>query len=300
MSEQKLKIEDKKIMKSKLVEKMNDEKKVAKKINDCLASIGSNSFKIEHIEDPDGKKGQYRVRGSNGLIRQISQLSKGELNIVYFLYFIYSLESFSKTKPIIVIFDDPMSSNDDTMQYLMISEFSKFYNNFKSSQQKGLILMMTHNCQFFLNSRPSKVGLRHNDEDFVEFYQKNAYYHFLSNGDKTNILKITNEEEDFSNNYELLWRELRFLYNNNKPALMLSPARKICETYCNFNSIKPNKFYMNNNAARKLFNTNQHAPYDFDADQNGKTKEEIVNILEDVFRKNNAIDHFENNWKETY
>ena len=57
---------------------------------------------------------------------------------------------------------------------------------------------------------------------------------------------------------------------------------------------------MNNNAARKLFNTNQHAPYDFDADQNGKTKEEIVNILEDVFRKNNAIDHFENNWKETY
>ena len=38
------------------------------------------------------------------------------------------------------------------------------------------------------------------------------------------------------------------------------------------------------------------------ADENkiGKTKEEIVNILEDVFRKNNAIDHFENNWKETY
>ncbi|MBQ6486614.1 AAA family ATPase [Candidatus Saccharibacteria bacterium] len=297
MSEKKLEIEGEKIKKSKLIEQMKDEKKVARKINDCLASIGSKSFKIEHIEDPDGKKGQYRVRGNDNLIRPINQLSKGELNIVYFLYFIYSLDNSDKTKPTIVIFDDPMSSNDDTMQYLMISELSRFYNNFKSSQQKGLILMMTHNCQFFLNSRPSKVGLRHDDEEFIKFYQKNAYYHFLSNGKKTDILKITTEEEDFSNSYELLWQELRFLYEKNKPTLMLNPARKICETYCNFNSINSNTFYTNNSAARKLFNTNQHAPYDLDAEQNGKTKEEIINLLEDVFSNNNAINHFNNNWK---
>lgn len=299
-NEKKLEIEGEKIKKSKLIEQMKDEKKVARRINDSLASIGSKSFKIEHIEDPDGKKGQYRVRGNNNLIRPINQLSKGELNIVYFLYFIYSLDSFNKTKPTIVIFDDPMSSNDDTMQYLMISELSKFYNNFKSSQRKGLILMMTHNCQFFLNSRPSKVGLRHNDEEFIEFYQKNAYYHFLSNGEKTDVIRITTEEEDFSNSYELLWQELEFLYNNNKPALMLNPARKICETYCNFNGIDSNKFYKDNSAARKLLNTNQHAPYDFDAEQNGRTKEEIISLLKNVFEKNNAADHFNNNWKESH
>jgi len=282
-----------------LREQMKNEKLIANKINDKLKSIGANSFKLELVEESNGEKGQYKIRGSDNELRSIEKLSKGELNIVAFLYFLYSLEKLDNTKVPIIIFDDPMTSNDDTMQYLMISELMDFYIDFKNkhNQRKdGFLIIATHNCQFFLNVRPNVLGLRHDSEEMRNYYSKNSYYYFASDGQNTDIMRIKKKEDDFSNNYELLWQELRYLYDNNKPTLMLSPARKICETYCGFNRINSNSFYSKNGAARKLFNTNQHSPFDIDAEQNGRAREQVIAILRNIFKDNLASEHFEKCW----
>ena len=56
-------------------------------------------------------------------------------------------------------------------------------------------------------------------------------------------------------------------------------------------------FYGENISAKKLFDVNQHSIDDLEADQNGKTKEEIKDILHELFKANNAENHFNAHWK---
>lgn len=95
----------------------------------------------------------------------------------------------------------------------------------------------------------------------------------------------------------MLWKELIFLYEQGKPNLMLNSCRKICETYVNSAKKNVEEFYDDNTSAKKLFNVNLHSIDDLEAEQNGKTKDEIKTILEELFKNNGAEEHFEAYWK---
>lgn len=49
---------------------------------------------------------------------------------------------------------------------------------------------------------------------------------------------------------------------------------------------------------KKLFDVNVHSIDDLDSEQIGKTKEEIIEILKELFRSNNAEDHFTKYWEQ--
>ena len=281
MHELTLKMEEK----GNLISQTKNEEQIAKRINDCLASTGATSFTLELIEeDIEGQKGQYQILGHNGTIRAITELSKGEKNIIAFLYFAFSLEEpNTQGKNKIVVLDDPMTSNDDTMQYLMMIEAQKLYEQLSDGD---FFILMTHNCHFYLNVRKQKK----------KFYKTYGNYHLLSDGKLTSIRGINNGNDDFQTNYEMLWKELVFLYERDKPNLMLSSCRKICETYQKFNNIA--EFYKDSLAAQKLFHVNQHSIDDLEAEQNAKTREEIKSVLEEVFSKNEASEHFNARWTE--
>ncbi|WP_238580207.1 hypothetical protein, partial [Treponema endosymbiont of Eucomonympha sp.] len=83
-----------------------------------------------------------------------------------------------------------------------------------------------------------------------------------------------------------------FLYQHDKPDLMLNPCGKKCETFMKFTKKGIEKFYGNNTNAKKLFDVNQHSFDDLEAEQNGKTREEIKNILEELFKQNGAEEHY--------
>ena len=93
---------------------------------------------------------------------------------------------------------------------------------------------------------------------------------------------------------------MTFLYQapDATPDLMLNPCRKICETYMNFTKKGLETFYGENTNAKKLFDVNQHSIDDMEAEQNGKTKVEIKDILASLFRQNGAGEHFNSYWKE--
>ena len=276
---------------SELVMETQDEEKIANKINKSLSKMGFSSFTLELVNDEEsGQKGQYQIRGHQsmegklGELRTIEELSKGEKNIIAFLYFIFALEvdeESSKNK--IVVFDDPMTSNDDTMQYLMISEFQNLLKRFKNSDD--CLILLTHNVHFYLNAQHNPLSKN---------YKPFGHFHLLTSNYLTEIKMIDKESDDFKTNYEMLWKELHFLFEHQQPDLMLGCCRRICENFKEFTC--KTDFYKENSAAKKLFDVNQHFMYDSEAEPNGKTAEEIIEIMKNLFDMNDSLEHFRNHW----
>jgi hypothetical protein len=219
-----------------------------------------------------------------------------EKHIVALLYFLFSLKKVDNDiRPKIIIFDDPMTSNDDTMRYLMISEIQKICRDIGDG---NFLFLLTHNCHFYLNVRPNTaVKYKRNGQE-ISFYKKYGNYCLFSDGKQTRIKNIEKGKQDFKTNYELLWKEIKFLYEEDNATvdIMLNPFRKICETYMKFNCVAVDKFFENNFSVKKLYDVNQHSADDLEAEQNGKTKEDIKRMLKELFCKNNAEDHFNKHW----
>lgn len=279
------------------------EEKIADNINRSLSNMGVISFSLELVSnDDENQKGQYQIRGHNNQLRPVTDLSKGEKNIIAFLYFLFSLEDTERSnKPKIIIFDDPMTSNDDTMQYLMIDRLQKLYKEINNSD--NYLIILTHNCHFYLNVRPNIMPTykKSGDEGLykkIGFYEKYGVNHLFSDGKRTIIKNVTEGKQDFNTSYDTLWNGLVFLHSKHKPDLMLHPCRRICETFFNFTKQDSAKFYGENLSAKKLFDVNQHSIDDLEAELNGKTEDDIKNILLNLFESAGAEQHFKSHWKE--
>lgn len=269
-----------------LLEKTISEELLAENINKKLKLLSS----VELIHCDDGEeKGCYRIKClRTGEIREVTQLSTGEKNIIAFLYFIEKLDEIESVPKEydrrIIIFDDPMNSNDDTMQYLIIDELQKLIKKVKGEDR---LIILTHNKHFYLNVK------------YGQKYKENRFIRLNSNGKTIQIELLNREEDDFRTSYENLWFELRFLYNSEAVGaeLLLNPIRRIIETFLKFNKISKNKFYENQLGANKLFNVNSHSIDDFEAELNGKTKDEIIDIMKKCFNDNGFENHLKTFWE---
>lgn len=262
-----------------------DETIAADTINRLLAGLGNQSFTLVKSRSDD-QQGNYIIHDYNGSVRDIKSLSTGEKNIVAFLWFISNLENLvlAESKQQVVIFDDPMNSNDDTTQYLIISELQKLI---KANDEKQIFLL-THNAHFYLNTRYNY---------WRNSPSKKCTYHLIKNGTHTDIKLISNEVQDLKTAYDALWRELKWLFDNEeaKPEYLLNPIRRIIETFEKFNCI--NNMCRSFSEAEKLFDVNSHSIDDLDAELNGKDKSAIIEILKKVFSDNHADEHFNSHWK---
>jgi len=275
---------------SQLLEQTKNTQKMAENINEKLKA----SVTFELVRKEEGKQEFYEVKGVNGEIRSIKELSTGEKNIIAFLYFIEKLNEVNEEtekKAKIIVFDDPMNSNDDAMQYLIIDELQRLMKRCGKKSNADIFVLLTHNVFFYLNSSYEEKIVRNNKNPFEE----NNFYKLLSDNKQTKVIKIENKNQDFKTNYEALWHELAFLYDNDKPEMMLNPIRRIIETYIIFNGKEG--FYKDNKDAKNLFNTNSHHFSDLEADLNGKTRGEIKEMMKQCFRSNHAENHFNKHWK---
>lgn len=246
------------------------------------------SFELNHATD-ESNHGIYNIKDtSSGQVRDITKLSTGEKNIIAFLYFIEKIHSFNPDdivkKDKIVVFDDPMCSNDDGMQYLIMEELNKLIK--KDINGNDRFILLTHNKHFYINTK------------YNIDYKKDCAIHFQSINGKTVIQKIDKKEKDFKTSYDALWDELKVLYNYDqaKAELLLNPIRRIIETYTNFNAVSLTKFYNKVSGTKKLFDVNSHSIDDLQAELNGKTKQEILDLFKQCFYLNNAKDHFDTHW----
>lgn len=268
-------------------------------INTKLKSAGKDNLELILVKD-DNDIEHYQVKDGNG-VRSIERLSTGEKNIIAFLYFLESLSDIEtkNDKNKIIIFDDPMNSNDDTMQYLIITEIQKLYTNKymdKLNLQRDYFVCLTHNAHFYLNVQPQgyfkEEKIINGKKKKISKYDKNNFYR-IENGKFNRILS---PKDDFNTHYESLWIELKELYTNDLLNSILNSMRRIIETYTKFNKINPIKFYHNKEEHKKLFDVNSHSIDDLSMEMIGKSKNELLVMFKDLFESNDAIEHFNTHW----
>ncbi|MCG2466521.1 AAA family ATPase [Staphylococcus epidermidis] len=272
---------------------------LATRINEKLSRFGKNNLRLELIQDNENIE-HYKVQDDYGL-RDIQKLSTGERNIIAFLYFMEGLEISDNSKNKIIVLDDPMNSNDDSMQYLIITEIQKLYqgkNKQRFNHQNDYFLCLTHNVHFYLNVQPQgnyKENIKNPNNPDGKLIKRSKYdkygFYWLENG---KFRRILSEKEDINTHYEHLWFELEYLYKNNMLNSMLNSMRRIIETFIHFNKINPDKFYKNYEEHRKLFNVNSHGIDDFTAEIIGKNKEIIFEMFRQIFEANEAKNHYDN------
>ncbi|WP_245872588.1 AAA family ATPase [Avibacterium endocarditidis] len=194
--------------------------------------------------------------------RNVDELSTGEKNILAFLYFIEKLAEADNKK--CIIFDDPMNSNDDTFQYVIIETLQRLAQKLNGENK---LIILTHNAHFYLN-------VKYGFDNKRESYSKNNFIRLEKLDRKVQIKHIESKQDDFKTNYESLWLELEVLFLNDdiKETMILNPIRRIIETYTKFNGFSLTEFYSDISGAKKLFDVNSHAIDDLEAELNGKTK----------------------------
>lgn len=275
------------------------EEQAVNNINLKLKSVVS--WQIAYADGSES--GYYHIEQQNdsGSVsyRGVGELSTGEKNIIAFLYFMERLavkDSTAQTK--IIIFDDPMNSNDATMQYLIITELQKLYGQKKPYSRdtfdpiKDYFVVLTHNVHFYLNVPP--MG-DYEDNKGRTKYDKNNFY-FIQGG---KFVKITSSKQDLKNSYDSLWSELKALQEHGFSNSMLNSMRRIIQTYLEFTGTEQDTFYQNNAQYLKLFNVNSHSATDDVSTQAfSETPAELVALFKGIFEDNGVVDHFNAHWKD--
>lgn len=250
------------------------------------------SWELDHVDNEN--LGYYRIKEGNRY-RSVKQLSTGEKNVIAFLYFIERLEEVKegRKKNKIIVFDDPMSSNDDKMQYLIIWELQRLYQSKdrdKFNEDRDIMVILTHNIHFYLNVQPHGNFKDKNDRTK---YDKNNFYRINHH----EFIKISSEKEDFKTSYEALWVELKDLYECGHELSMLNTMRRIIETFMKFNALKQDIFYQDNEQYLKLFNVNSHGIDDPSAVQYTESIDEMRDLFYQIFKDNHYEEHFKHYWK---
>jgi wobble nucleotide-excising tRNase len=190
-------------------------------INKILKDFGFRSFSL----DPACADNSYRLIRSDGTDAKAT-LSEGEKTFVTFLYFYHLLRGSLTTSGInadrIVVIDDPVSSLDSDVLFIVSSLIKKLFHEVR---QKGnnlkQIFVLTHNVHFHkeITFNPQRAG---------DASIKDETFWIVRKPD--NFSKI----EGFENNpiktsYQLLWGELT---KKPLPALTIqNTMRRILENY---------------------------------------------------------------------
>ena len=169
-------------------------------MNRVLTSYDFQGFKIV----PSSTRNHYQIQREDGTIAT-ETLSEGEITFITFLYFLQLVKGGSSTENItdsrVVIVDDPISSLDSTVLFVVSSLLKGLIESIKSDQGNiKQIFILTHNVYFhketsFINGRTKK----NND----------TYYWILRKRFNCTSIKCYEMENPISTSYELLWQELK-------------------------------------------------------------------------------------------
>jgi wobble nucleotide-excising tRNase len=189
-------------------------------INELLQGFGFKNFSIEATG-----VNRYRLRRADGSDAK-ETLSEGERSFITFLYFFHLLKgSHSEsgiTRDRVVVFDDPVSSLDSDVLFVVSSLIKHTIEEIRT--KKALVkqvFVLTHNVYFhkeitFDNNRNGGDAFK--DETFWTIHKTNGISSIKNH--PTNPIKTS---------YDLLWSELRIPNLANQG--LQNTMRRILENY---------------------------------------------------------------------
>jgi wobble nucleotide-excising tRNase len=205
---------------TKLEHKNTGVKQTKTEINALLKRVGFTSFKlIEATEE----KGSYQIVRQNG-DRVERTLSEGEKTFITFLYFYHWLKgSFDKesiTIDRVIVFDDPISSLDSDVLFIVSYLIRELINKIrKNSDNIKQIIILTHNVYFHkeVTYNKGKGNQPLKDETFWIIRKENDF----------SKIKLY-EKNPIQTSYELLWQEVKEKQNS---VTIENTLRRIIENY---------------------------------------------------------------------
>ena len=151
------------------------------------------------------------------------------------------------------------------------------------------VVIMTHNGHFYIQllyKSGKKAGRVH--------LVKSSF-----NGVEFNV--IEKEEDDIKTCYEMLWRDLRSVFESDKTSseMLKNQMRRIIETYTMF-TCKEKESFCNKvpDGFQTLFDVGSHGLDDLEYAGESHEKEELLEIFKLIFEKNGAEEHFEYLWSQ--
>lgn len=187
-------------------------------INSLLKSFGFHTFTLAQAEGT-----QYKLVRANGENAQ-ETLSEGEKSFVTFLYFYHLLKGSETESGIsanrVVVFDDPVSSLDSDILFIVSSLIKAIFDEVRADGQVKQVFVLTHNVYFHkeITFNPDRRGKAMNEETFWMVRK-------TPNGSRVE----SKPDNPIKTSYELLWAELKRDDKNN--FTIQNTLRRIVENY---------------------------------------------------------------------
>lgn len=261
-------------------------------INDLLQKFGFHSFSIGEADE--GR--HYRILRANGEDASRS-LSEGEKTFITFLYFYYLIKGAQSPSGIttnrIVVFDDPISSLDSDILYIVSSLIKGVMEEARSqSSQIKQVFVLTHNVYFhkeisFNKSRSVDGAL--NEESF--WLVKKLQHSSVVERCETNPIRSA---------YELLWEDVKS--ENISSVSLQNTLRRILENYFTmWGGMGKDEVCALFDGRDKLIcqslfswvNDGSHSIHDdLYINQGEQTNETYLRVFRDVFKEAGQIGHY--------
>lgn len=193
-------------------------------INKLLKSFGFVNFRLEDSEE----NGFYEVKRPGGDDAK-DTLSEGEKSFITFLYFYHlvggSFSASGSTTDRIVVFDDPVSSLDADILFIVCNLIKGIVNEMRAGNGTiKQVFVLTHNIYFHkeitFNKKRSGTDALHDE----------TFWIIRKSADRSEL--VVSSENPIRSSYELLWREVR-----QKPpsdTAIQNAMRRILEHYFKF------------------------------------------------------------------
>lgn len=261
-------------------------------INDLLARFGFNSFSIG---DADGGR-HYRIVRNNGDDASRS-LSEGERTFITFLYFYYLIKGAQSPAGIttnrVVVFDDPISSLDSDILYIVSSLIKGVMEEVRGQNSRiKQVFILTHNVYFhkeisYNRARPDDAVLREESFWLVKKQQQGSYV------ERCNANPIRSA-------YELLWGDVKSA--NISSMSLQNTLRRILENYFTmWGGMTKDDICALFDGRDKLIcqslfswvNDGSHSIHDDLYINHGEqTNEAYLRVFRDIFNKANQLGHY--------
>ncbi len=191
-------------------------------INKTLNNFGFYNFKIVPSKL---EKNSYQIQRENG-DAATDTLSEGETTFITFLYFMQlakgSIDEKTITDDRVLVVDDPISSLDSNVLFVVSSLLKEVIKEIKTNQGSiKQIILLTHNIYF------------HKEVSFIDGRTKNdndTFYWILRKKDKRSSIQCYETENPIHTSYELLWKELQER-DCNSGITIHNTMRRIIENY---------------------------------------------------------------------
>lgn len=190
-------------------------------INNLLQTFGFNSFCIEVVDE----QGHYKICRENGDDASRS-LSEGEKTFITFLYFYSLIKGAQSASGIttnrVVVFDDPISSLDSDILYIVSSLIKGVIEDARSrASQIKQVFILTHNVYFHKEISFHKNRSKNNVMADESFWMVKK----LHQGSQI----IRCNDNPIRSAYELLWEDVRS--QNISSVSLQNTLRRILENY---------------------------------------------------------------------